>query len=71
MLLVLILVGVVLGAFVFRLVYGLALWLDMPAFMLKLVSSVIVVLAISGPYLRQQLPLMARRWKASREGRSA
>ena len=61
-------VGAVLGAFLFRLVYGLALRLDMPAFMLKLVSSVIVVLAISGPYLKKQLPLVLRRWKASREG---
>ena len=39
--------------------------------LLKLVSSVIVVLAISGPYLRKQIPLMARRWKAAREGRNA
>ena len=43
----------------------------MPAFMLKLVSSVIVVIAISGPYLRQQLPLMLRRWRVYREGRHA
>ena len=64
-------VGVVLGAILFRLVYGLALRLDMPAFMLKLVSSVIVVIAISGPYLRKQLPLMVRRWRTAREGRGA
>ena len=64
-------VGVVLGAILFRLVYGLALRLDMPAFMLKLVSSVIVVIAISGPYLRRQVPLMIRRWQAAREGRGA
>jgi putative ABC transport system permease protein len=62
-------VGAVLGAFLFRLVYGLALRLDMPAFMLKLVSSVIVVIAISGPYLRQQLPLLVRRLRMAREGR--
>ena len=62
-------VGAVLGAFLFRLVYGLALRLHMPAFMLKLVSSVIVVIAISGPYLRQQLPLMVRRLRMAREGR--
>jgi len=62
-------VGAVLGAFLFRLVYGLALRLDMPAFMLKLVSSVIVVIAISGPYLRKQLPLMVRRLRMAREGR--
>ena len=35
-------VGMVLGAFIFRLVYAVALQMDMPAFMLKLVSSVIV-----------------------------
>ena len=61
-------VGAVLGAVVFRIVYALALRFNMPAFMLKLVSSVIVVLAISGPYLKKQLPLLVRRWKASREG---
>ena len=64
-------VGAVLGAVLFRIVYALALRFNMPAFMLKAVSSIIVVLAISGPYLRQQLPLMIRRWKASREGRTA
>ena len=64
-------VGAVLGAVLFRIVYALALRFNMPAFMLKAVSSIIVVLAISGPYLRKQLPLMIRRWKASREGRSA
>ena len=63
--------GAVLGAVIFRIVYALALRFNMPAFMLKAVSSIIVVLAISGPYLRQQLPLMIRRWKASREGRNA
>jgi putative ABC transport system permease protein len=64
-------VGAVLGAVIFRIVYALALRFNMPAFMLKAVSSIIVVLAISGPYLRTQLPLMIRRWKASREGRRA
>ena len=61
-------VGAVLGAFLFRLVYALALRLNMPAFMLKAVSSVIVIIAISGPYLKSQLPLIWRRWKAGREG---
>ena len=54
-------VGVVLGSFVFRLVYTVALRFDMPAFMLKLVSSVIVVLAISGPYLKRRWPMIRRR----------
>jgi len=54
-------VGAVLGAIIFRLVYTVALRLDMPAFMLKLVSAVIVVLAISIPYLKTQLPVIRRR----------
>lgn len=51
----------VLGAFVFRLVYAVALRFNMPAFMLKLVSGAIVVAAISLPYIRRQLPLLRRR----------
>lgn len=54
-------VGMVLGAFVFRLVYTIALRFDMPAFMLKFVSSVIVVLAISIPYLKTRFPFLKRR----------
>ena len=48
-------------------VYALALRLNMPAFMLKAVSSIIVVLAISGPYLKEQAVLLSRRYRASRE----
>ena len=54
-------VGVVLGSVIFRLVYTVALRLNMPAFMLKLVSSVIVILAISVPYLKTRLPMQRRR----------
>ncbi len=53
-------VGAVLGSVIFRLVYSVALRLDMPAFMLKLVSSVIVVLAISIPYLKSRWPMIKR-----------
>lgn len=53
--------GAVCGAVIFRLVYTVALRMNMPAFMLKLVSSVIVVIAISGPYLKKNYPLLARR----------
>lgn len=53
--------GMVLGAFVFRLVYTVALRFDMPAFMLKLVSAVVVVAAISIPYLKEQYPIFRRR----------
>lgn len=52
--------GMVLGAFIFRLVYTVALRFDMPAFMLKLVSSVIVVAAISAPYLKSRFPMYKR-----------
>lgn len=62
-------VGVVLGAFIFRLVYTIALRFNMPAFMLKLVSSVIVVLAISLPYLQKQLPQIKRRLGYSGRGK--
>lgn len=54
-------VGMVVGAFIFRLVYAIALRLNMPTFMLKLVSSVIVALAIALPYLKQQWPIISRR----------
>ena len=62
-------IGVVLGAFVFRLVYTIALRFDMPASMLKLVSSVIVVIAIAEPYLKGQLPLLRRRMQMRKEVR--
>lgn len=54
-------VGMVLGSLVFRLVYTVALRFNMPAFMLKFVSSVIVVAAIAIPYLKEQFPLYKRR----------
>ena len=67
-------VGAVIGAVVFRLVYAVALRLNMPAFMLKLVSSVIVIIAIAGPYLRQRWPELRRRLEHARgkggEGRA-
>lgn len=63
--------GMVLGAFIFRLVYTIALRFNMPAFMLKLVSSVIVIIAISGPYLKKQFPLLRRRLQNRSERRRA
>lgn len=62
-------VSMVGGAILFRLVYTVALRLQMPAFLLKLVSSVIVVLAIATPYFKQQLPLLRRRMAAKKGGR--
>jgi putative ABC transport system permease protein len=62
-------VGMVLGSFIFRLVYTVALRFDMPAYMLKLVSSIIVILAISGPYLKRQWPMLYRRLTAAGAGK--
>ena len=53
--------GAVIGAIIFRLVYAAALRFHMPAFMLKLVSSVIVIIAIAGPYLKSRYPEFHRR----------
>lgn len=53
-------VGAVLGAILFRLVYTIALRFNMPAYMLKMVSSIIVIIAISGPYFKKQIPLIKR-----------
>ena len=60
-------VGAVVGAFLFRVIYAVALRFKMPGFMLKAVSAVIVVIAISGPYLRAQAALLLRRRRGGRE----
>lgn len=61
-------VGAVVGAFIFRLVYTIALRFHMPAYMLKLVSSIIVIVAISGPYFRKRLPLIKRSLNLKKQG---
>ena len=53
--------GAVGGAFIFRLIYALALQLRMPAYMLKLTSAVIVAVTIAVPYLKKQYPLLLGR----------
>jgi putative ABC transport system permease protein len=62
--------GCVLGAVIFRIVYAVALRFNMPAFMLKLISSVIVVLAIFLPYLKTVYPSIRKRF-SRRSGRQA
>ncbi|MBQ9810984.1 MAG: ABC transporter permease [Spirochaetales bacterium] len=64
-------VGAVLGAFVFRLVYTIALRFNLPAYMLKLVSSVIVIIAIAGPYFKKRFPEFKRVHDASKGGGNA
>lgn len=45
-------IGAIIGAILFRFVYTLALKLDMPASYLKLVSAIIVVIALSARYIK-------------------
>lgn len=59
-------IGVVFGAIIFRLVYMVALRFNMPASMLKLVSSVIVIIAIAGPYLKSKYPTYKRQFEHKR-----
>ena len=47
-------VGAVAGSVIYRFIIAVALWLNLPAECLKLISAVIVALAIALPYLRQQ-----------------
>lgn len=63
-------IGVVVGSIIFRVVYTIALRFNMPAFMLKFVSSVIVVIAISGPYLKSRYPMLVRRLQAKKGGKA-
>lgn len=56
--------GAVGGAFLLRLVYALAIRLQMPAYMLKLTSAIIVAITIALPYLKKQYPLLLRRRRA-------
>lgn len=64
------LLGAVLGSVIFRLVYQIAIGLHMPPFMLKLVSSIIVIIAIAGPYIKTKMPSLVRKAKI-RTGKKA
>ncbi len=59
--------GMVVGALVFRTVYTVALRFNMPAYMLKAVSSLIVILAVFVPYITAKT---AKRRHFSEERRS-
>lgn len=62
--------GAVIGSFVFRLVYMIALRLHMPAFMLKLISAIIVTIALAAPYMYQRFPQVKRRMEARKQRRA-
>ncbi len=63
-------IGMVVGSFAFRMVYTIALRLINKPFLLKLISSLIVVLAISVPYLKEQWPIIRRRLSWRKEKRA-
>jgi len=54
-------VGMVVGAFIFRFVYTIALKFDMPAYLLKLVSAIVVLIALAIPYFKSDIPLLKRK----------
>lgn len=60
------LLGMILGSFIFRLVFTIALRFDIPAFMLRAVSAIIVVIAISTPYLKSRVPFIKRYLEAKK-----
>ncbi len=63
--------GVVLGSIIFRFVYTVALRFRLPSYFLKLVSSVIVIIAIAGPYFRKKAAEYTRIMRGRREARNA
>ena len=64
-------IGVVVGAIIFRLVYTIALRFNLPAYMLKLISSVIVIISISFPYFKGKKDDYMRIHKAKKEAGNA
>ena len=55
-------IGAVLGSIIFRIIYTIALRFRMPAYMLKLVSSIIVIIALTAPYLKSKMAYLNRRF---------
>ncbi|MBQ6335473.1 MAG: hypothetical protein IJI46_10425 [Erysipelotrichaceae bacterium] len=60
----------IIGSLIFRSVYALALRFNMPAYMLKFVSALIVAITLFIPYLKKQLPFIQRK-RAIRRGENA
>lgn len=58
-------VGVILGSCLYRFAIAVALRLHIPAECLKLVSAVIVAVAIASPYLKQQVAFQKKKLKAA------
>lgn len=63
-------VGVILGSCLYRFIVAIALRLNVPAECLKLVSAVIVAVAIALPYLKKQSAFYRQKRKAREENRA-
>ncbi len=61
--------GVILGSCLYRFVIALALRLHIPAESLKLVSAVIVAVAIASPYLKEKLAFQKKKMAAASVGK--
>ena len=61
-------VGALVGSIIYRFVIAVALRLDLPSECLKLISAVIVALAIAGPYVSHRLAEDRRRRAARQKG---
>ena len=61
-------VGALVGSIIYRFVIAVALRLDLPSECLKLISAVIVALAIAGPYVSRRLAEDRRRRAARQKG---
>ena len=61
-------VGALMGSIIYRFVIVVALRLDLPSECLKLISAVIVALAIAGPYVSRRLAEDRRRRAARQKG---
>lgn len=62
-------VGVILGSCLYRFAVAIALRLHVPAECLKLVSAVIVAIAIASPYLKKQIAFQKRKMAALSAGK--
>lgn len=60
--------GVIIGSCLYRFAIAIALRLHIPAECLKLVSAVIVAVAIASPYLKKRIAFQKKRMAAARKG---
>jgi len=62
------LIAVILGAILYRLVIAIALEMGMPATDLKLISALIVALALAAPVIKERLAAIKKRYQLRKGG---